>query len=90
MRIDLLPHGIRVTSINPGLVETEFSVVRFKGDVDSASKVYQGFDPLVAADIADTIFFAASRPPHVNINEILITPTAQANAFYLNRKEKPS
>ncbi|RZL13899.1 MAG: SDR family NAD(P)-dependent oxidoreductase, partial [Pedobacter sp.] len=78
MRIDLLPHGIRVTAINPGMVETEFSVVRFKGDEGRAKKVYDGFEPLVANDIAEAIWFAVSRPAHVNINDMLIMPTAQA------------
>lgn len=78
MRIDLLPHGIKVTAINPGMVETEFSLVRFKGDEERAKNVYQGFEPLVAQDIADAIWFAVSRPAHVNINDMLIMPSAQA------------
>jgi len=78
MRIDLLPHGIRVTAIHPGMVETEFSVVRFKGDEERAKEVYKGFEPLLAQDIADAIWFAVSRPAHVNINDMLIMPTAQA------------
>lgn len=78
MRIDLLPHGIKVTAINPGMVETEFSLVRFKGDADRAKAVYQGLEPLVAADIADAIWFVVSRPAHVNINDMIIMPTAQA------------
>jgi len=86
MRMDLLPHGIKVTAINPGMVETEFSIVRFKGDEDRAKKVYDGFDPLQASDIADAIWFAVSRPAHVNINDMLIMPTAQASATVLNRK----
>jgi NADP-dependent 3-hydroxy acid dehydrogenase YdfG len=86
MRIDLLPYGIRVTAVHPGAVETEFSEVRFKGDKERAKKVYEGFEPLVAADIADAIWFAASRPPHVNINDMLIMPTAQANASTIFRK----
>ena len=80
MRIDLLPHGIRVTAIHPGAVETEFSEVRFKGDKERAKKVYDGFDPLVADDIAETIWFVVSRPAHVNINEMIVMPTAQANS----------
>ncbi|HYK77357.1 MAG TPA: SDR family oxidoreductase [Daejeonella sp.] len=87
MRIDLLPYGIKVTAIHPGAVETEFSEVRFKGDVERAKKVYQGYEPLHAQDIADTIWFAVSRPAHVNINEMLVMPTAQANTTYLLRKE---
>jgi NADP-dependent 3-hydroxy acid dehydrogenase YdfG len=85
MRIDLLPHNIRVTAINPGAVETEFSEIRFKGDKDRAKKVYEGFKPLVADDIADLIWFAASRPAHVNITEMLVTPIAQANTTHLKR-----
>jgi 3-hydroxy acid dehydrogenase/malonic semialdehyde reductase len=80
MRIDLLPHGIKVTAIHPGAVETEFSEVRFKGDKERAKKVYEGFEPLVADDVAETIWFIASRPAHVNINDLIIMPTAQANA----------
>lgn len=80
MRIDLLPHHIKVTAINPGMVETEFSVVRFDGDEERAKKVYQGLQPLKPEDIAETIFWVATRPPHVNINDILIMPTVQATA----------
>ena len=80
MRIDLLPYGIKVTAVHPGAVETEFSEVRFKGDKDRAKKVYDGFDPLVADDVAETIWFAVSRPKHVNINELIVMPTAQATA----------
>lgn len=86
MRADLLPHGIKVTGVHPGAVETEFSEVRFKGDKERAKKVYDGFDPLVAEDIAETIWFAASRPKHVNINDLLIMPTAQATATNILRK----
>jgi 3-hydroxy acid dehydrogenase/malonic semialdehyde reductase len=86
MRIDLLPYGIKVTAINPGAVETEFSEVRFKGDKERAKKVYDGFEPLVAEDIAETIWFAVSRPAHVNINEMVVMPTAQANAVTIFRK----
>lgn len=87
MRIDLLPHNIRVTGIHPGAVETEFSEVRFKGDKERAKKVYQGFDPLYAKDIAETIWFAASRPAHVNISDLLIMPTAQATVTNIIKKE---
>jgi len=80
MRVDLLPYGIRVTAIHPGAVETEFAQVRFHGDKERAKKVYEGITPLVAEDVAETIWFAASRPAHVNINEIIVVPTAQANA----------
>jgi NADP-dependent 3-hydroxy acid dehydrogenase YdfG len=86
MRIDLLPYGIKVTAVHPGAVETEFSEVRFKGDKTRAKKVYDGFEPLVAKDIAETIWFVVSRPPHVNINELTIMPTAQANAVNIYRK----
>jgi NADP-dependent 3-hydroxy acid dehydrogenase YdfG len=85
MRIDLLPYGIKVTAIHPGMVETEFSIVRFKGDQARAKKVYDGFEPLHAQDIAEAIWFAVSRPAHVNINEMLIMPTAQATATTLKR-----
>ena len=83
MRIDLLPYGIKVTGIHPGAVETEFSEVRFKGDKERAKKVYEGFEPLFAQDIAEAIWFAVSRPAHVNINDMLIMPTAQANTSHL-------
>jgi 3-hydroxy acid dehydrogenase/malonic semialdehyde reductase len=86
MRIDLLPFGIKVTGIHPGAVETEFSEVRFKGDKERAKKVYDGFEPLVAVDIAQTIWFAVSRPAHVNINEMIVMPTAQAAASIIFRK----
>ena len=86
MRIDLLPHGIKVTVIHPGAVETEFSVVRFKGDEKRAKKVYEGFDALSADDVAETIWFAVSRPAHVNINELIVMPTAQANGNTIFRK----
>jgi NADP-dependent 3-hydroxy acid dehydrogenase YdfG len=80
MRIDLLPYNIKVTAIDPGMVETEFSLVRFKGDQERAKSVYKGLEPLHAQDIADAIWFAVSRPAHVNINDMLIMPTAQASA----------
>ena len=86
MRIDLLPHGIKVTGINPGLAETEFSIVRFQGDAERAKKVYTGFQPLTAEDIAETIYWVATRPAHVNINDVIITPTAQANSTTVIRK----
>jgi NADP-dependent 3-hydroxy acid dehydrogenase YdfG len=86
MRIDLLPHGIKVTGIHPGAVETEFSQVRFKGDTQRAEKVYEGFEPLHADDIADTIWYAVSRPAHVNINDLVVMPAAQANTSHLLRK----
>jgi len=86
MRIDLLPYGIKVTAVHPGAVETEFSEVRFKGDKERAKKVYEGFEPLAALDIAETIWFVASRPAHVNINDLVIMPTAQAGAGTIFRK----
>ena len=86
MRIDLLPHKIKDTAIHPGAVDTEFSEVRFKGDKDRAKKVYDGYEPLHAQDIAETIWFAASRPAHVNINDMLVMPTAQASTSHLLRE----
>ncbi len=85
MRIDLLPHHIKVTAVNPGAAETEFSLVRFRGNAERAKAVYQGFDPLQAEDIADVVWFAASRPPHVVLNDIVVTPLAQANSNYIFR-----
>lgn len=86
MRLDLLPYGIRVSAVHPGAVETEFSEVRFKGDTERAKKVYEGFEPLLAEDIAEAIWFMVSRPKHVTINDMLIMPTAQASATQLLRK----
>jgi 3-hydroxy acid dehydrogenase/malonic semialdehyde reductase len=80
MRIDLLPHHIKVTAVNPGMVETEFSVVRFDGDEDRARKVYDGMQPLLPEDVAETIYWVATRPVHVNINDIIIMPSVQASA----------
>lgn len=85
MRIDLLQHHIKVTAIHPGAAETEFSTVRFKGDQDQAGKIYEGYKPLSAEDVADTIHYCASLPPHVCINEVNITCLAQANSFYYNK-----
>ncbi len=87
MRIDLLSTGIKVTSVNPGLVETEFSIVRFKGDRKKAKVPYKGMKPLSGEDVAEVIWFAVSRPDHVNINDIIITAKAQANSFYVFREE---
>lgn len=87
MRIDLLPHGIKVSSVAPGAVETEFSMVRFKGDENQANAVYQGYTPLKAQDIAETILFIATRPAHVNIDDVLIMPTAQAFTRTVHRSE---
>lgn len=80
MRIDLVNDGIKVTNIAPGAAETEFSLVRFKGDTEKAKAVYKGFEPLVAQDIAETIYFVATCPQHVTINDLVIMPTAQASA----------
>ncbi|MBC7418355.1 MAG: SDR family NAD(P)-dependent oxidoreductase [Pedobacter sp.] len=88
MRIDLLPHGIKVSAVNPGMVQTEFSVVRFDGDAERAKKVYEGLEPLLADDIADAIWYIVSRPKHVNINDMLIMPTAQATATMVQRNSK--
>jgi NADP-dependent 3-hydroxy acid dehydrogenase YdfG len=86
MRIDLVEHGIKVTNIAPGAAETEFSFVRFKGNETTAKSVYEGFDPLMAKDIAETIYFVATRPKHVTINDLVIMPTAQASATVLHKK----
>lgn len=86
MRIELLPYGIKVTTIAPGAVDTEFSLVRFRGDHERAKQVYNGFTPLSGKDIAETILFVLSRPPHVSIDDILIMPTAQGSARDFNRK----
>jgi len=85
MRMDLYAHNIKVSSINPGLVETEFSLVRFKGDAEKAAQVYKGFQPLTAADIAETISFILSRPGHVNVADLTIFPTAQASATLVKK-----
>ena len=87
MRIDLLKHGIKVSSVSPGAVNTEFSLVRFNGDKDRAKQVYKGFTPLDAQDIADTILFIVTRPKHVNIDDVLIMPTDQAFSRDFNRRE---
>jgi 3-hydroxy acid dehydrogenase/malonic semialdehyde reductase len=85
MRIDLLRHHIKVTNIKPGAAETEFGIVRYKGDTVQAAKVYEGFIPLTGADIAEAIFYCASMPPNICINELEITCLAQANGIYFNR-----
>lgn len=85
LRIDMLKHNIKVTVIHPGAAETEFSNVRFKGDLELAKSVYDGYTPLKAADIADAVFYCSNLPEHVCINSIVMTCTAQANSFYLNR-----
>lgn len=86
MRMDLFKYNIRVSEIKPGLVETEFSEVRFKGDHERAAKVYEGFEPLTAKDIAEIIHFMVTRPPHVNIADTLVLPTAQAASVMVDRK----
>lgn len=86
MRMDLNAAGIKVTSISPGMVETEFALVRFKGDTDRASNVYKGLEPLKPEDIADLILFTITRPAHVSIADITVFPTAQASATVVNRK----
>lgn len=88
MRIDLLKHNIKVTSINPGAVETEFSEVRFKGDREKAAATYNGLTPLTGEDIADTVFYCTQLPPHVCINDLVITPTQQAGTHYFNRRQQ--
>lgn len=90
MRIDLLPYGIKVTAINPGMAETEFSIVRFHGDEEKAAKVYDDIMPLQAEDIADVVYYCATLPPHVCINDLTLTCTNQANGIYTIRdSEKP-
>jgi 3-hydroxy acid dehydrogenase / malonic semialdehyde reductase len=85
MRIDLLKFGIKVTHIAPGAAETEFSIVRFHGDKEAAAKVYDGFTPLTGKDVADVVYYSASLPAHVNINDLILVPTAQANTSHLHR-----
>lgn len=87
MRIDLLPYQIKVTHIAPGAAETEFSLVRFKGDTQKAAAVYSGYQPLTANDIAETVYYTASLPKHVCINDLVITPTAQANSYYIFKQQ---
>lgn len=87
MRIDLLPHNIKVTNIAPGMVDTEFSLVRYHGDQQKANDVYRNFEPLHDHDIADIIWFAANRPAHVNLNDIVVMPTVQANTSHLLRNQ---
>ena len=86
MRIDMLRHNIKVTNICPGAVETEFSIVRFKGDTQRAAGTYRGIEPLTGRDIAECIYFAVSLPQHVCINDMMIMPTAQADSRTFNRK----
>lgn len=86
MRIDLLPYNIKVTQIAPGAAETEFSLVRFKGDEGRAAKVYDGLTPLTGADVADVVYYVTTLPPHVNINDLVIVPTRQASAVNFYRE----
>jgi len=88
MRIDLLPFGIKVTAINPGMAETEFALVRFKGDKERAATVYNDIQPLMAEDIADVAFYCATLPPHVCINDLTMTCTNQANSLYTLRNSE--
>lgn len=86
MRIDLLRHHIKVTAIHPGAAETEFSIVRFKGDEETAKKIYEGLIPLTAEDVADVVYYCTTLPAHVCINDLVLSCTQQANAIYFNRK----
>jgi 3-hydroxy acid dehydrogenase / malonic semialdehyde reductase len=85
LRMDLLGTGVRVSTVDPGLVETEFSLVRFHGDRERAARVYRGLTPLTPADVADAVVWAATRPPHVNVDEIILKPTDQASASLVHR-----
>lgn len=86
IRLDVIDKGIKVSSVDPGLVETEFSIVRFSGDENRAKNVYSGIEPLIAKDVAEAVLFCADRPDHVNINEVILTPVAQASATLVHRK----
>jgi 3-hydroxy acid dehydrogenase/malonic semialdehyde reductase len=86
LRIDLNGTAVRVTTVDPGMVETEFSQVRFRGDAERAAKTYANIDPLQPEDIADTILWAATRPAHVSIQTVVLCPTAQANPYVITRK----
>jgi NADP-dependent 3-hydroxy acid dehydrogenase YdfG len=85
MRVDLVRHKIKVTAIHPGAAETEFSMVRFKGNEAAAEKMYEGYQPLSAADVADVVYYTTTLPSHVCINDLVLTCLAQANSFYLHR-----
>lgn len=89
LRLDLNGTPVRVSEVSPGMVETEFSVVRFHGDTDRAGKVYQGLTPLSPDDIADAVVWCATRPPHVNISEMIVMPTAQASTTLVHRTQVP-
>jgi len=88
LKMDLLGTPVRVSAVDPGMVETEFSEVRFRGDTERSSKVYQGLTPLTPEDVADTILFCATRPAHVNISEVLLVPTEQASATLIYRQQR--
>jgi NADP-dependent 3-hydroxy acid dehydrogenase YdfG len=88
MRVDLLKHAVKVTAIHPGAAETEFSLVRFKGDAETARSVYEGYEALTAADVADLVRYCADLPPHVCLNDVVITCTAQANSSSFLKKAK--
>jgi 3-hydroxy acid dehydrogenase / malonic semialdehyde reductase len=86
MRVELLPYNIKVTQICPGAVETEFSMVRFKGDVETANNVYKGYTPLTGNDIAESVYYVSHLPTHVNINDMVVMPFAQASTAYFYKK----
>ena len=86
MRIDLLRHGIKVTAVNPGAAETEFSIVRFKGDAETAAKVYEGIKALGPDDVAEVIYYTTTLPAHVCINDLTVTCLQQADSVYMHRK----
>jgi serine 3-dehydrogenase len=86
MQLDLLGTGVRVSTVDPGMVETEFSEVRFRGDTERAATVYHGTTPLTGADVADAVLYCATRPPHVNVHEMLLMPSAQASATMVDRR----
>jgi 3-hydroxy acid dehydrogenase / malonic semialdehyde reductase len=88
LRMDLVDTPLRVSSVDPGLVETEFSLVRFKGDAERAQRVYAGINALTAADVADAVVYVATRPPHVSVNQLVITPTAQASSLVKHLEQK--
>ena len=88
MRLDLYEKDIKISTVDPGMVKTDFSIVRFRGNKERAEKIYEGIKPLTAGDIADAVLYCATRPQHINIDEIIITPAAQASAIHIKRKTK--